>query len=774
MRPIDERVSARRRTLTRRTALLGAMGTGVFTVLGGRLYELQVTDNEQYLTLSDDNRFYQLVTPPSRGRILDRYGAVIADNIENYQVFAVPAQLDDVEASAHDILTVLSPHGDVDAVRARVLVERLRAANPLRPVLVAENIDWHAFARAHARRAELPGFVAQMGETRAYGIEVPGGGRRSADAFAHVVGYVSKPSGRIVYERMQAAQSGAERRRLVRELNHPAARVGREGLESSLDGRLAGQWGELRVEMDARGQILREIGLDEEPRAGQDVQLTLDAEVQAYAQERLYGESGAAAAIDVRTGEIMCLVSAPAFDPNLFVGGINDRAFRALLNDVRDPLYNKPLSGLYAPGSTFKMVTALAALQAGVVTPEDRVFCSGKIRLGRREFHCWKREGHGFVDMRRAIKESCDCYFYEMALRLFRRRGAADGIEQVAFPLGLGERAFDLEVPGGFDGVLPGPAYDARVRDDNRSIPGFNDGVDAFNRSRSVPVEDFDSGDEEAARRRPREGWYIARVERFVSMMDAEPLPSAAFLGDESLRPDDYNAQVEAYNRAVRRHNELAREFNSEIISYGNQFRFKRGMDVRLPRLSLGDRLNEAIGQGYVLASPLQLAVMTARIATGRSVSPSIIRGGARGPGDPIAEVDPEYLALVRDAMFSVVEEPGGTAYYALGYKGIDLPDVRMAGKTGSSQVFRITEEERRSGVRSQAELPWNRRDHGLFVAYAPYDAPRYAIALIVAHGGGGSTAAARPARDILKRILERDPKPLTTLSGAADLGELG
>ncbi len=771
MRDLSDRKSPRRRTVTRRSALVGLVGTGVFATLGARLYHLQIVQRDEYATLSDDNRFFHQLSPASRGRILDRYGAEIAGNRENFQVFAIPHQVGDLEEGARAVLAALDPSGLVDSARHAALVRSLRNSDPYKPVLVAENVAWEPFTRVNIMRPELPGVAPQVGETRAYGLLAREGSRRDADAFAHIVGYVSKPPERIIVQRLEDARNRSEERRLVRELRHPAARVGRSGVEQTMDQALRGQWGELRVEMDARGRVVREIGHDQEPVAGQDINLTLDAEVQVYAQNRLYGESGAVAAMDVRTGEIICLASAPGFDPNLFASGISARAFRALRNDERAPLYNKPLAGLYAPGSTFKMVTALAALRESVVTPSDRVYCSGKIRLGNREFHCWKEEGHGWVDLRLAIKRSCDCYFYEMAQRLYRRSGKPDALEEVAMELGVGGAAFGIEAPGGRDGIVPGPGYDQRVRAENLTVPGYNKEVDDFHRalqSRRVRSEDDDSEDQTPSA--PK--WYIDRATRFLSAMDGYPLPSTEWLNDEDISADRYNALVSEYNARVSRHNGLAREFNSEIVSYANQFRFKQRLQARLPRLSLGDRLNEAIGQGYVLASPLQLAVMTARLATGRKVEPVILKDQVAPETERDQHnISPEHLALVQDAMMGVVEEPFGTANYALEYKGIDIPGVRMAGKTGSSQVFRITEKERREGVREQNELPWRRRDHGLFVAYAPFDSPRYAIALIVEHGGGGSTSAARPARDILKRILERDPTPL---AGLADGGSVG
>ncbi len=649
-----ERDAFRRKVFTRRAVVLGAAGAGAFVGLGARLYQLQIIEQDQYATLSDDNRFFHQLVAPSRGLILDRYGRVIAGNVPNYQVFVLPDQIEDPDAAAHALLTHLDPQGRVSVTRRARLAQRIHNAARHKPMLVAQNLDWETFARVNFHRPDLPGVSAQVGETRAYGLETSDGARRDADAFAHVVGYVARPNDTVIDARLSQARTPTERQRMNRELRHPGFRVGRAGLEYTQDQRLQGRWGELRVEVDARGRVVREVGLDQKTRAGGDVQLTLDAEIQAFAQQRLYGESGAVVAMDVETGEILCLASAPAFDPNLFVEGIHPRAYNALRNDERAPLYNKPLAGLYAPGSTFKMMTALAALRAGVMTPTDTVYCNGRMRVGDRVFHCWRREGHGSVDLRRGIKESCDTYFYEAAARLYR--GAADGedpLAEEAARFGLGGSAFPLAAPGARAGVVP----------TNR--------------------------------------WKLAR---------------------------------------------------------------------RNEPMTLGDRLNVAIGQGYALASPLELAVMTATLAHGRRlVRPRILADAAPTPRegerpedlDAPLDVDSQALALIREAMTAVVHEVRGTAYWALGTKGLDVPGVLMAGKTGTSQVRRITLEERARGVTRNEDLPWRRRDHGLFVAYAPVDRPRYAVALIVEHGGGGSSAAAPPARDILKRLLERDPRPV-------------
>lgn len=591
---------------TRRALMLSGGGVLAFGALAARLYSLQIMQTDTYRLLSDDNQFNFLLVPPSRGRILDRFGEPVAENRDSYRVLIVPEQAGDLEATL-DRLNELVPVSDRD--RARILTAASRAPG-FRPVTALEDLDWGEFSAVNLRAPDLAGIIPNVAEIRHY---------PSGPAFSHVVGYVQPPS------EIDAGDDPL--------LRHPGFRIGRAGVESARDQTLRGAAGSLKVEVNAFGRVIRELPEQSQPQTpGEDVVLTLDSGVQTYAYERLAGESAAAVAMDVENGDVLGLVSTPGFDPNLFVTGISHTAFEALQNNELRPLFNKALQGTYPPASTFKAITALAALDAGVVRPDERVTCRGKIRVGDREFHCWRRQGHGSVNLRDAVKTSCDVFFYEMAQRLGIER-----IHDMAIRFGLGP-APDLGIAGVRDGIVP------------------------------------------------NEQWKRAR--------------------------------------------------------YGQGW-------------SLGETLITAIGQGFLLASPLHLAVMTARLAGGRMVVPRLYRDES-APLAPEIDIDPAHFALVRDGLRAVVQEPGGTSYYTLGGLGVD--GVEMAGKTGSAQVFRITEAEREAGVRTQDDLPWRLRDHGMFICYAPADRPRYAVATVVEHGGGGSRAAARPARDILRYMIENDP----------------
>jgi penicillin-binding protein 2 len=594
---------------TRRAILMAGGGALVFAGLSARLYSLQVLEAERYRLLSDDNQFNFRMLPPSRGRVLDRFGLPIADNRDSYRVLLVPEQAGDVEAA----LDQLEAHLPISPNERERILRAVRRGPGFRAVTVADDLDWETFAAINMHAPDLAGITPDVGEVRAY----PYG-----PSFAHVLGYVQSPNEDDI------ANDDPDAERLLR---HPGFRVGKTGVEIAREHELRGASGALKVEVDHRGRVIRELPEQSvTPRQGQDVVMSLDADIQRYALERLGDESASAVVIDVESGELISMVSTPSFDPNLFVGGISSVNYSALRDNDHNPLFHKAIQGTYPPGSTFKAVVAAAALEHGIVEPGETVNCTGSVELGNREFHCWRRRGHGVVDLRQAVKSSCDIYFYEIAERL-----GIDRIHEMGRRFGLGEQ-FDLGIAGVARGIMPSPQWKRARRD---------------------------------------EGW------------------------------------------------------------------------------STGDTYNTGIGQGFTLASPLQLAVMTARVASGRAVVPTLFRNAMAPPAQHMGLSD-EAMDRVRDGLRAVVEEPGGTSY---SLQGLGIEGVEMAGKTGTAQVYSISAEEREAGVREQEDLPWRLRDHGLFVCYAPADNPKYATVVVVEHGGG-SSAATRPARDILRRVVARDP----------------
>lgn len=592
----------------RRTFMAGAGGAAAFAGIGTQLYNLQILQEDEYRVLSDNNQFSFRIQLPTRGRILDRFGETLAENRDSYRIYLIREQAGD-PVLALDRLSQFMHIGE--ARRERVLRDLARTPR-FQPVTIAEGVDWETFSKVNLHLPELPGVMPDVGEVRTYPMPA---------AFAHVAGYVQSAPPEIAGDDPL--------------LRHPAFRVGRSGVEIARDAELRGAAGSLKVEVNAFGRVIRELPDQSRPaEPGRDVTLTIDSEVQRFATERLGTQSASVVGLDVHTGEIVVMASTPSFDPNLFVLGIPTREFSDLNENPLRPLFNKATNGLYAPASTIKGVISLAALRHGVMRPGERVTCRGSVQLGNRRFHCWRREGHGPVNMHDAIKVSCDTYFYEVASRLGIER-----IRETALELGFGQ-LFEVGIPmlSQAGGLFPSPQW---------------------------------------KRARTGQGW------------------------------------------------------------------------------SMGDTYNVGIGQGAVLASPLQLAVMTARMATGRAVEPTLYPRG--GPVQfPRLDFDDAHIEAVHNAHVGVIHEPGGTSYWSLG--GLGVEGVRMAGKTGTSQVYSISTEERARGVRSQDDLPWRLRNHGLFICYAPAEAPRYAVALVVEHGGGGARSAAQPARDILRELILKDP----------------
>jgi penicillin-binding protein 2 len=598
-----------RSRLNRRSLILFGGQMAVVGLLGWRMRQLGVKQAEEFRLLAEENRVNMRLIPPSRGLIFDRRGEPVASNASVYKIEMVREQAGDPEA----VLERLSAIVPLSREEIDDALKEMSKRRGFVPVTVASGLEWEHIAAVSANAPVLPGVLPAEGQFRKY--------PKGAD-FAHIVGYVG-PVSDFDLERTDDDDPL---------LLIPKFQIGKNGIEVREDHTLRGSAGLKRIEVNSVGRVIRELGREESTQ-GTNLQLTVDARLQALALRRLGTDSAAAVVMDVRNGDLMALASAPSFDPNKFVNGISVGDWRSLNENKYRPLANKTVSGTYPPGSTFKIVVALAALEAGVIGPEEKVFCPGYMQLGNRRFHCWRRGGHGHVHVRQGLQQSCDVFFYEAA-----RRVGVDKITEMANRMGLGIQ-HDLPLPAVREGLTPTRAW-------------------------------------KLARR--GEGWQQ------------------------------------------------------------------------------GDTLNTGIGQGFVLASPLQLAVMTARLASGQAVAPRLIhpQGYAAGetPAPPdLLGIDPAHLALVRGGMYDVSNSPRGTAYRSR----LQREDAEIAGKTGTSQVRFITKEERARGVIRNEDLPWERRDHALFVGFAPFDAPRYAISVIVEHGGGGSAAAAPIAKDIMNAALD-------------------
>ncbi|MFN3560173.1 MAG: penicillin-binding protein 2 [Brevundimonas sp.] len=605
----------RQGSFLRRTFVLGGLTTLGGLALTGRLAQLQVFQAHEYSTLASQNQFNFRLVPPPRGRILDRNGVVVAGNRPSFRVLVVRDETKDLDQTL-DLLGRLLPD---TLERRRSIIRDVNAAPRFSPVPVKSDLTWEEFARVNLYANELPGVMADMNEARFY----PFGG-----AFAHVIGYVAKPNDRDI----KAIEERGEE--VPQILYNPGFRIGRQGLEKSLDKELRGEAGGNRVEVDARGRVVAEdIGGSRPAKPGEDVVLTLDADVQNRALEVFGDESGSCVVMDIRNGDILCMTSSPSFDPNLFVGGVPTTIYRALADYERKPLLDKAINGTFPPGSTFKPTTALALLAAGV-DPRQRVVCTGSYRTGNRTQRCWGV--HGSQDMHNAIKNSCDVYFYALC-----NRAGVDGIREAGLKLGF-EHEFDIGVSNQRKGLLPSTAWKRRT-----------------------------------------------------------------FPRDPVWHP--------------------------------------------------GETTSVAIGQGAVLVNALQLAVYTSRLANGRkAIEPRLIKsvGGVERPsgGDvPDLAFPREHLEIVRQGMIAVANDTSGTAYRQ---SQLGLGDIQMAGKTGTAQS-----RDYKPGQSRKSDI-WALKDHNLFIAFAPIDAPRYAVAVIIEHGGrGGGTAGAPRAREVMRTALLKDPE---------------
>jgi penicillin-binding protein 2 len=594
---------------TRRALLLGAGQLTIFGGLAARLYQVQVVEGKRYATLAESNRISSRLIAPPRGRILDRFGVVVGGNKLNWRALLMVEETADINESLDAFARVVDlPDHD----RARIERE-LRHRRRFIPLVVREFLTWDDMARIEVNAPDLPGVLVDVGTSRLY----PEG-----PTLAHVVGYVAPPS---------EADMGNDPI-----LALPGIRVGRAGIEKFHEERLRGRAGEVQMEVNAVGRVIRELDR-QEGQPGEDIGLTIDVDLQKQVLTRLGDASASAVVMDCRNGEVLAMTTTPSFDPSLFNSGVSQAQWVEWTSNRRAPLINKATAGVYPPGSTFKMAVAMAGLENNVIGPGDRINCPGYLDVGTTRFHCWNKYGHGPLDVRGGLKNSCDVFFFELA-----RRIGIDRVAAMANRFGIGVD-LDIELPGARKGLVPTRAWAAE-------------------------------------------------------------------------RGQIWN---------------------------------------------IGDTVNCGIGQGYVDTTPLALCTYVSRVATGRAVQPHLTRtvAGAMQPGLQPADwpsmgLSERHLHVVREGMFAVVNEAGGSGPQAR----LALPGVQLAGKTGSSQVRHVSRELREHGNFKSQNLPWEYRPHALFVCFAPYDAPRYAVSIVVEHGNAGGDVAAPLARDIMTDVLTQDP----------------
>ena len=608
----DPAISAR--SMVRRGVLIFAL-QGIFVAgLAARMRFLQIDQADQYRLLAEENRINVRLVPPSRGLVYDRDGLLIASNVQNYRAVIIREDVENLESLLNNLQTLLKISDEKkQAIRKLVLKH-----SPFVPITVLNNLSWSNVAKISVNAPVLHGLTADVGLNRHY--------PRGAD-YAHLLGYVGPVSDFDLKKRDDNDPL----------LKIPRFQIGKTGVEAKLERALRGNAGTKRIEVNAKGRVIRELSR-QESSPGQSVQMTIDTGLQNFALARLGKKSASAVVMRVDNGDLLSMASSPSFDTNLFVEGISTNDYAALRDNEFRPLADKSVQGIYPPGSTFKMVIALAALDEGLIKPNEKIRCDGHIELADRKFHCWKRLGHEEITLTEALEQSCDVFFYDLALRV-----GIEKITQMAKRLGIGIK-HNLPLSGVARGLSPTKNWKLKTQG---------------------------------------ESWV------------------------------------------------------------------------------LGDTLNVGIGQGYVLASPLQLAVMAARIASGKVVEPRIIKrvNGVEQkiPNQLKLNIDPKALGIIRSGMYEVSNGIKGTARKSK----IAISEISMAAKTGTSQVRNITSKERATGVIPNEKLPYNRRDHALFVGFAPYNQPKYAIAVVVEHGGGGSKVAAPIARDIMLRALYEKIPPL-------------
>jgi len=612
MRSFSETFENKSRLITRRMFILSSLKIAVFIGIICRLFYLQISENIKWRSLSDKNRLREWKMPPQRGIIEDYFGEKIAKNSQVFQLHMIPEDVPNLE----ELFFRLSKIIDFNKRKKSNLIKRLKKRKPWEPIIISDNLSWSEFSRLNLFLHETPGIKPVVSIARKY---------LEDGSFSHIIGYVSAVSVKDL-----------ENSALLRKINIPGLKTGKNGLEKSLNEDMIGKPGLQRFEVNAYGKRIKELKFVE-GTAGKNYRTTLDIDVQKFTSELLKDKSGSICVMDIYTGDIIAMVSSPTFDANKFVHGIDTKDWQDLINDDKKPLINKSIAGLYPPGSTIKPLVALSALENDVISPNTTTECKGVIELYGHTYHCWKEKGHGFLRLREGIKQSCDIYFYEVARRL-----GVDRLAETANKFGLGNKVFDIL-------------------------------------------------DEERTGLVPSTKWKLKNIGR-------------GWL--------------------------------------------------------LGETLLAGIGQGYFQVTPIQLCLMTAQLANGGyKIKPKIIYNeqALQSTTDASREQfgqlyrNQENVKFVLDAQFGATNEPMGTSYRSRHVK----PEYIFAGKTGTSQIRSITEEERELKLK-QKDLPYKRRDHALFTAFAPYKNPRYAFSVVIEHGGAGSSAAAPLAKKVIKKVLDR------------------
>ena len=613
-------------TINRRMFIIGAAKFIIFSGIIVRLFSLQITDNKKYSTLSDKNRLREWRLPPIRGEFLDYFDNVIAGNNRVYELHVIPEQVEDFRYLIVRLKEILNLTNN----QFEKIIKQKNQQKPWETLIVSKNLTWEQFSKVNHYLYDLVGAKPVISVSRNYPYD---------ESYTHVLGYVS-----------EASENDILNNQSIKDNLVPGLKVGKTGLEKSFENQLIGTNGIERYEVNAYGKRINQVDQIDGLK-GNTIKLTLDTEIQKKSAELLRGMAGSINVMDIYTGDIIAMQSSPSFDPNLFIFGISQDDWQLIRNDPLKPLVNKSLSGLYSPGSTFKPMVALSALENNIITKNFKVNCTGKTEMYGQTYHCWKEKGHGVVNLKEAMKQSCDTYFYEIARKL-----GVDRLKETSIKFGLGDKVLDKTFNNEKKGLVP----DTKWKKNNLG-----------------------------------KGWV------------------------------------------------------------------------------LGETLITGIGQGYIQTTPLQLCLMTAQLANGGfKIYPKITINEKDKTAVEIKELmnegqdflesfgndqytklfdKKENIELIRNSMFASTNEIRGTSYSSR----IEDPKYQFAGKTGTSQVKRITEAERELDLATK-DIDYKNRDHALFIAFGPFKNPRYALSIVIEHGGSGSSVAAPLAKELFKLIIDR------------------
>ena len=595
--------------INRRLFIISTAKILIFFGLSIRLFSLQVKEKNKYLTLSDKNRIREWRLPPIRGEFEDYFGNVVAGNNEVYQLHMVPEEVEDFRYISLRLKNILN----LSEKEFQKILKKKKEVKPWETIVISDNLTWEQFSRVNSYLYELAGIKSVLSISRIYPLK---------ESFTHVLGYVS-----------QANEQDIENNEKIKEKFVPGIRVGKTGLEKTFENDLLGDNDIQRFEVNAYGRRISQLEYQKGSK-GKNFKLTIDSEIQKLCSELLRDKAGSICVMDIFSGEIVAMQSSPSFDPNLFLFGINKDDWQLIRNDPMKPLVNKSITGRYSPGSTIKPIVALSALENGIINPNFTVKCTGKTHMYGQTYHCWKKKGHGFVNLRNAMKQSCDTYFYEISRRL-----GVDKLSETAKNFGLGQKILGGVFGNEKSGLMPSTTW-------KKNALGS--------------------------------GWL------------------------------------------------------------------------------LGETMITGIGQGYIQTTPIQLCLMTAQLANGGyKIYPKIIlddkiKNFNKDKFKPLFK-NPKNIKIVQDAIYSSTNEVFGTSFRSR----IKDPKYRFAGKTGTAQVKRITEKDRELDL-DTLQIPYEQRDHALYVAFGPYKNPRYAMSIIIEHGGSGSSTAAPMAKKLFKLVIDR------------------